>query len=81
MTSDGKPGQDRSDFIGPRIVVGVDGCPLSMRALDWAAAEAELPGAALQVVHVDFATGERFISSGGEDQRVEKVRRRRRPRY
>lgn len=41
--------------MGPRIVVGIDGSVSSMRALAWAAAEAELRGVALEVVHVDFA--------------------------
>ena len=58
MTSDVETCQDRSDFMGPRIVVGVDGSSSSMRALAWAAAEAELRSAALQVVHVDFARHE-----------------------
>ena len=43
-----------ASFMESRIVVGVDGSPLSMRALAWAAEEARLRGAALEVVHVDF---------------------------
>ena len=34
----------------PRIVVGVDGSECSVRALDWAVAEARRTGAALQLV-------------------------------
>ncbi len=34
-----------------KIVVGVDGSPQAMEALRWAIAEAQLRGAALQVVH------------------------------
>jgi nucleotide-binding universal stress UspA family protein len=35
---------------GPRIVVGVDGSPPSCQALRWAAGQARLTGASLQVV-------------------------------
>ena len=35
-------------------MVGVDGSPDSMQALAWAAAEARLRAAVLEVVHVDF---------------------------
>jgi nucleotide-binding universal stress UspA family protein len=45
-------------FMKSRIVVGVDGSPLSMRALAWAAEEARLRGAGLEVVHVDFCRQE-----------------------
>lgn len=45
---------DRRDFVGRRIVVGIDGSPSSMRALAWAAAEAERRSVALEVVHADF---------------------------
>jgi nucleotide-binding universal stress UspA family protein len=38
----------------PRIVVGVDGSATALRALEWAAGEARLHGAELEVVHVDF---------------------------
>lgn len=38
-----------------RIVVGVDGSPAAGRALAWAAEEARLRGAALQVVHAYHA--------------------------
>lgn len=55
ITSDVLTCPDGPGFVGPRIVVGVDGSAASMRALAWAAAEAELRGAALEVVHVDFA--------------------------
>jgi nucleotide-binding universal stress UspA family protein len=37
--------------MGNRVVVGVDGSESSRRALRWAARQAELTGAALQVVH------------------------------
>jgi nucleotide-binding universal stress UspA family protein len=38
----------------PRIVVGVDGSPASLEALDWAVREARLRGATLEVVHASF---------------------------
>ena len=38
----------------PRIVVGVDGSQTSLRALAWAAREACLRGAILEVVHATF---------------------------
>ena len=37
-----------------RIVVGVDGSPTSLRALEWAAREACLRGSTLEVVHSTF---------------------------
>lgn len=37
----------------PRVVVGVDGSPESMRALVWAVAEARVRAAVLEIVHVD----------------------------
>jgi nucleotide-binding universal stress UspA family protein len=38
----------------PRIVVGVDGSPTSLRALEWAAREACLRCATLELVHATF---------------------------
>ena len=38
----------------PRIVVGVDGSQISLRALAWAAREACLRGAILEIVHATF---------------------------
>ena len=38
----------------PRIVVGVDGSPTSLEALEWAVREARLRGATLEVVHASF---------------------------
>lgn len=58
MSSDSEFRRDPVDAFEPRIVVGVDGSPSSMRALAWAASEAELRGTALLVVHVDFARQE-----------------------
>jgi nucleotide-binding universal stress UspA family protein len=58
MTSTAATCQTSSDVSRPRIVVGVDGSERSMRALEWAATEAKLRGAVLQVVHVDFARHE-----------------------
>jgi nucleotide-binding universal stress UspA family protein len=49
---------DDTGFMGSRIVVGVDGSSLSMRALAWAAEEARLRGSALVVVHVEFCRQE-----------------------
>jgi nucleotide-binding universal stress UspA family protein len=43
-----------SDSAQSRIVVGVDGSPLSIEALEWAVREAQLRGAALEVTHVTF---------------------------
>jgi nucleotide-binding universal stress UspA family protein len=37
-----------------RIVVGVDGSPTSIEALEWAVREAQLRGATLEVTHVTF---------------------------
>lgn len=37
----------------PRIVVGVDGSPEATRALLWAASEARMRSATLEIVHVD----------------------------
>jgi len=44
---------EAEDLPAPRVVVGVDGSPESMRALAWAAAEARVRAAVLQIVHVD----------------------------
>ena len=38
----------------PRIVVGIDGSPTSIEALEWAVREARLRGATLEVTHVTF---------------------------
>jgi nucleotide-binding universal stress UspA family protein len=57
MTSGADSGHDQ-DLMGPRIVVGVDGSASSMRALAWATTEAQLRGAALEVVHADWARRE-----------------------
>jgi nucleotide-binding universal stress UspA family protein len=38
----------------PRIVVGVDGSPTSLEALEWAVREARLRGATLEVVHASY---------------------------
>ena len=38
----------------PRVVVGVDGSPTSLEALDWAVREARLRRATLEVVHASF---------------------------
>ena len=37
----------------PRIVVGIDGSPEATRALVWAASEARMRSATLEIVHVD----------------------------
>jgi nucleotide-binding universal stress UspA family protein len=55
MTTTIRPSDNGLGLLEPRIVVGVDGSPTSMRALAWAAAEAELRGMALEVVHADFS--------------------------
>lgn len=44
-------GSKPKEAIHPRIVVGVDGSATSVRALEWAAQEACLRGATLEVVH------------------------------
>jgi nucleotide-binding universal stress UspA family protein len=46
----------------PRIVVGVDGSPTSLEALQWAVREARLRGATLEVVHASFFRQE-FLDS------------------
>jgi nucleotide-binding universal stress UspA family protein len=58
MASEATWCDDAPGFMASRIVVGVDGSPLSMRALAWAAEEAHLRGSALVVVHVDFSRQE-----------------------
>ena len=45
---------NRDDAAAARIVVGVDGSAGSARALEWAAREARLRGAVLEIVHADF---------------------------
>lgn len=45
--------QETEAIRAKRVVVGVDGSPASMRALVWAAAEARMRSAALEIVHVD----------------------------
>ncbi len=47
-------GPGSKEAAQPRIVVGVDGSPTSLRALDWAAREACLRCATLEVVHATF---------------------------
>lgn len=54
MTRDVGTGAGGPCRNGPRIVVGVDGSGQSMLALAWAAHEANLRDAALEVIHVDF---------------------------
>jgi nucleotide-binding universal stress UspA family protein len=53
MTTVGRAGAD-DEAATPRIVVGVDGHPGSLLALDWAAHEAAIRCAVLEVVHVDL---------------------------
>ena len=50
----------------PRVVVGVDGSPTAMRALAWAAQEARLRHATLEVVHVDTFRPEVSNLFGGD---------------
>ena len=47
-------GSGSKEAVQPRIVVGVDGSPPSLSALEWAAREACLRGATLEVVHATF---------------------------
>jgi len=50
-------GSDGSDICGrvpPKIVVGVDGSPTSLGALEWAVREARLRRATVELVHVSF---------------------------
>ncbi|HMC40913.1 MAG TPA: universal stress protein [Acidimicrobiales bacterium] len=53
MSANTNSGVDKAVAGGPRIVVGVDGSAPSMRALAWAAAEAERRAAVLEIVHAD----------------------------
>jgi nucleotide-binding universal stress UspA family protein len=53
VTSDSQPSVD-SDPNARRIVVGVDGSEHAMRALAWAAHEARLRTATLELVHAGF---------------------------
>ena len=58
LCSEADPRRSTSGIPRPRLVVGVDGSAPSMRALAWAAAEAQLRGADLHVIHVGFARSE-----------------------
>lgn len=58
MSSETESQRGPAGSARPHIVVGVDGSVSSIRALGWAASEAELRGMALVVVHVDFARQE-----------------------
>ena len=49
-----------------RVVVGVDGSPTAIRALAWAAQEARLRHATLEVVHVDTFRPEVSNLFGGD---------------
>ncbi len=49
---------ETSESAQPRIVVGVDGSPTSLAALEWAVQEARLRGGTLEVVHATFFRGE-----------------------
>ena len=42
------------EAVQPRIVVGIDGSPTSLDALEWAVREARLRKATLEVTHVTF---------------------------
>lgn len=53
-----------------RIVVGVDGSEPSMRALEWAVAQAQRSGAALQIVAA-FGPGYQYLSRRDADQCME----------
>jgi nucleotide-binding universal stress UspA family protein len=45
-----KPVTESPSGISPRIVVGVDGSPSSLTAVEWAVGQAELTGAGLEVL-------------------------------
>ncbi len=47
-------GKIREAMTPPRIVVGVDGSSPSIEALAWAATEARLRGARLEILHASF---------------------------
>ena len=49
------------EMSGHRIVVGIDGSEESMRALDWAAAEADRSGASLEI-QTAYEPGYEFIT-------------------
>jgi nucleotide-binding universal stress UspA family protein len=54
VMSDPEGPSGSGDAPAARVVVGVDGSPGGMRALAWAAREARLRNATLEVVHVAF---------------------------
>lgn len=49
-----REGPSRNEARQPKIVVGIDGSPTSLSALEWAAREACLRGATLEVVHASL---------------------------
>ncbi len=59
----------QNDETGRQVVVGIDGSPPSLAALEWAAQQADMTGATLQVVAV---TG---VAGMGKDAFVHGVRR------
>ena len=57
---------------GHRIVVGVDGSPESMRAVDWAAAEADRRGAVLDI-RTAYEPGYEFITHEEVQRTMERL--------
>ena len=75
MTDPGSPGTepDQSGRDGPRIVVGVDGSEPSLRALEWALAEARSGGGTLHLLSAwvfPMAYGYAFTSTVAEVQQA-----------
>jgi nucleotide-binding universal stress UspA family protein len=60
--SDGESGQQRA----PRIVVGVDGSAGSYLAMEWAASEAQLRGATLDVVYAWHPLFDSYVALADE---------------
>ena len=57
----------------PRVVVGIDGSPEATRALVWAASEARMKSATLEIVHVDVFRHEVMELFGPDVLRSEKA--------
>ncbi|WP_436776462.1 universal stress protein [Yinghuangia sp. YIM S09857] len=64
---------ENSEFGAPRVVAAVDGSPAADNALDWAADEAHLRGAALEVVHAWDETPKGHWTEGILSQQADEI--------